>query len=302
VPRLIGQPLTRTAVAILHKTLRLLGETEDMPRRHDQRPICDLIEGVTSTPQLAPDVSAVVLSHDGYADLWPAFFELLFRFWPDLPYPLHLVSNRRTFPHDRVIPVRVGDDRSWSETLARALDHIPGRYVLLMLEDYFLTGPVDTASLTRLHAAMVKLGAVYLRLVPAPKPDSPCPGFSDIGYINKGAPYRASLQVAFWERSALLGLLREDETAWDFELKGSRRSDQISYPFLSVYDARALQYRHAVRRGRWIPHAIRQFAALGITFDPMNRPTESELYACWEESAARRFLGKAWRFVTRRKL
>ena len=273
-----------------------------MPMLHDQRAICDLVEGVTATQQLAPDVSAVVLSHDGYADLWPAFFELLFRFWPDLPYPLHLVSNGRTFPDDRVIPVRVGDDRSWSQTLACALDHIPGRYVLLMLEDYFLTGRVDTARIARLHATMVKLRAVYLRLAPAPKPDSPCPGFSDIGYIAKGAPYRTSLQIAFWERSALLGLLRQDETAWDFELKGSRRSDQISDPFLSVYDGLALPYRHAVRRGRWIPGAIRQFAALGITFDSTNRPTESELYARWEESAARRFLGKAWRFVRRRKL
>ena len=123
------------------------------------------------TQQLAFDVSAVVLSHDRYADLWPAFFELLFRFWPDLPYRLHLVSNHRTFPDDRIIPVLVGDERSWSQTLMCALDHVPGRYVLLMLEDYFLTGRVDTARIARTHAAMVKLRAVYLRLAPAPKPD-----------------------------------------------------------------------------------------------------------------------------------
>ena len=132
-----------------------------------QRPTCEPVEGVTVTQQPASDVSAVVLSHDGYADLWPAFFELLFRFWPDLPYPLHLVSNRRTFLDDRVIPVRVGDERSWSQTLARALDHIHGRYVLLMLEDYFLTGRVDTARIVRMHAAMIKLRAVYLRFTGA---------------------------------------------------------------------------------------------------------------------------------------
>lgn len=267
------------------------------------RPIyAEASQSASATRQRVSDVSAVVLSHDGYADLWPAFFELLFRFWPDLPYPLHLVSNRRTFLDDRVIPVRVGYDRSWSQTLARALDDIRSRYVLLMLEDYFLTGPVDTARVAKLHTAMVKLGAVYLRLAPAPKPDIPCPGFSDIGFIAKGAPYRSSLQIAFWERSTLLGLLLQDETAWDFELKGSRRSDRITEPFLSVYDACVLPYRHAVRRGRWIPGAIRQFAALGITVAAANRPTESELYARWEESAIRRFLGKAWRFVTRRRI
>jgi hypothetical protein len=273
-----------------------------MPRLRDQRPTYELVEDSSTPQQLVSDVSAVVLSHDGYADLWPAFFELLFRFWPDLPYPLHLVSNHRTFSDSRVIPVRVGDDRSWSQTLARALDGISSCYVLLLLDDYFLTGSVDTAHIARLHAAMVELGAVYLRLAPAPKPDSPCPGFPHIGFIAKGAPYRSSLQIAFWKRSALLGLLRQDETAWDFELNGSRRSDRITDPFLSVYDARALPYRHAVRRGRWIPNAIRHFATLGVTVDAANRPTESVLYARWEESAVRRFLGKTWRFVTRRKL
>jgi hypothetical protein len=273
-----------------------------MRRLRDQRPTDELVEDSSIPQQLVCDVSAVVLSHDGYADLWPAFFELLFRFWPDLPYPLHLVSNHRTFSDSRVIPVRVGDDRSWSQTLARALDSIPSCYVLLLLDDYFLTGPVDTAHIARLHAAMVKLGAVYLRLAPAPKPDISCPGFPDIGFIAKGAPYRSSLQVAFWKRSTLLGLLLRDETAWDFELNGSRRSDQITDPFLSVYDGCALPYRHAVRRGRWIPGAMRQFATLGITFDSTNRPTESQIYARWEESWARRFLGKTWRFVMRRKL
>ena len=196
-----------------------------MPRLHDQ-------QGMTWAPQVAPDVSAVVLSHDGYADLWPVFFELLFRFWPDLPYPLHLVSNRLVFPDDRVIPVRVGDDRSWSQTLARALEHIPGRYVLLMLDDYFLVGAVDTARIARLHAAMVKLGAAYLRLVPAPKPDSPCPGFSDIGYIKKGAPYRASLQVAFWERGALLRTLagRRNGVGFRAQRLAAQRPDLLSIP------------------------------------------------------------------------
>jgi len=83
------------------------------------------------------DVSAVVVSHDGFSDVWPGFFGLLFRFWPDLPYPLHLISNHLSFPHKRIIPLRVGDDLSWSETLARGLERISSRFVLLMLEDFF---------------------------------------------------------------------------------------------------------------------------------------------------------------------
>src|SRR5262249_49133230 len=99
---------------------------------------------MTSTNQGSAEVSAVVASHDGFADIWPGFFDLLFRFWPDLPYPLYLISNHLTFHDSRVNPLRVGDDISWSDTLARGLARISSRYVLLVLDDFFLTGLVDT--------------------------------------------------------------------------------------------------------------------------------------------------------------
>jgi hypothetical protein len=65
------------------------------------------------------------------------FLSCCFAFGRICPIHCNLVSNRRTFPDDRVIPVQVGDERSWSQTLMCALDHVPGRYVLLMLDLFF---------------------------------------------------------------------------------------------------------------------------------------------------------------------
>ena len=249
------------------------------------------------------DVSAVVVSHDRFADVWPGFFALLFRFWPDLPYPLYLISNHITFPDGRVIPLQVGTDLSWSQTLARGLERITSHYVLLMLEDFFLTAAVDTAHIRKLHAAMVSRGAVYLRLIANPKPETPCREQPDIGFIAKGAPYRTSLQMAFWDRRVLLDLLQENESAWDFEIKGARRSDRISGQFLSVCEGISpIAYRHTVLRGKWLPAAIQYFRAQGVTIDISGRPVESELKVRWQASAARRFLGRAWRWVFRRHL
>ena len=251
----------------------------------------------------AADVSAVVISHDRFADVWPGFFSLMFRFWPDLPYPLYLVSNRLAFPDGRVTPLCVGEDMSWSTTLARGLEQLSSRFVLLMLEDFFLSAQVDTARILRLHAAMVAQGAAYLRLMPNPKPDLLLPEQSDIGAISKGAPYRTSLQMAFWDRRVLLGLLRDQESAWDFELKGSRRSDQLSEQFLSVCENVApIQYCHAVRRGKWLPDAVRHLSQAGIVLDLSMRPIESKLYLRWAGSGVRRQLGRAWRFMMRRPL
>jgi hypothetical protein len=251
--------------------------------------------------ETGPDVSVVVVSCDDYADVWPGFFALLFRFWPDRPYPLYLISNHLAFPDERIIPLQVGDDLSWSQTLARALERVPSRYVLLMLEDFYLTAPVDTANILRLHAAMIDLGAVYLRLVAYPKPDIPVPGLPEIGSINKGAMYRTSLQIAIWDRSVLLGLLLENESPWGFEINGSRRSDQISEPFLCAYDGvSTISYRHTVRRGKWLPDAIRIFAPLGITFDLSRRPAESQLSFWWQGSVLRWCLSRIWALFFRK--
>lgn len=249
------------------------------------------------------DVAAVVASFDGFSDVWTGFFLLLFRFWPDMPYPLYLISNHLTFSDERVSTLCVGDDLSWSETLARGLERLSNRFILLILDDFFLTAPVDTAHVRRLHAAMIAKGAIYLRLAPNPAPDVPDPEMPDLGVIAKGAPYRASLQIAFWDRLALLNLLRRNESAWDFELKGSRRSDPIAEPFLSVCAGiSAISYRHVVRRGKWLPDAVRHFSPLGIAFDCSKRTVESELYLRWQRSAARLFLGRAWRFVMRQTI
>ena len=233
--------------------------------------------------------------------MWTGFFSLLFRFWPDLPYPLYLISNHLSFPDRRVTALCVGNGSAWSETVARGLERLSSRFVLLFLEDFFLTDPVNTAYVQRLHAVMVAKSAAYLRLVPRPPPDSLCPETPEIGVIAKCAPYRASLQISFWDRLLLLGLLRREESAWDFELKGSRRPDSMSEPFLSVSKSgSAISYTHVLFRGKLLPEAIRQFTPLGIVFDQSNRPVESELYLRWYRSAIRRHLGRAWRFATRR--
>ncbi|HZC58207.1 MAG TPA: hypothetical protein VE396_19490 [Xanthobacteraceae bacterium] len=251
--------------------------------------------------EFASDVSAVVASYDGSADIWPGFFGLLSRFWPDLPYPLYLVSNHLTFPDQRVTALRVGDDLSWSETLARGLERVASRYVLLILDDFFLTASVDTALVSRMHAAMGAKGAAYLRLVPNPAADTPCVDMPGIGTIDKGAPNRTSLQMAFWDRRVLLDLLRREESAWDFEIKGSRRSDALREPFLGVCQGfSAVPYRHVLRRGKLLPDAVRFFAPLGVSFDFSKRRFESELNLRWQASAVRRHLGRAWRIVTRR--
>jgi hypothetical protein len=258
---------------------------------------------VGQTRATESDTAVVVVSHDRYADIWSGFFSLLFRFWADNPYPLYLISNQITHPHSRIQPICVGEDLSWSQTLADGLARVPSRVVLLVLDDFYLTGPVDTALVRRLRDAMAHDDVVYLRLAPNPKPDIPLSDISELGLIRKGAPYRASLQMAFWDRLALLDLLRPGESAWDFELRASRRSDAMTQKFLSVREGiRPIPYRDVVIRGKFLPEAIEHFSSLDVGFDLSKRPVESTLILRWQRSAFRLFLGRAWRSLTHRPL
>ena len=52
-------------------------------------------DGVNRRVPASSSVALLVISID--RDLWPPFFELLWRHWPDCPYPIHLGSETQTF-------------------------------------------------------------------------------------------------------------------------------------------------------------------------------------------------------------
>jgi hypothetical protein len=223
------------------------------------------------------EMALLVLSCDKYCDLWNPFFTLLFRYWPDCPYPVYLASNFRTYSDKRVKTITVGKDKDWSSNLGIALQQMPYSHLILLLEDYLLTEPVDTARIRNLVAYMKRKRAGCLRLFSCPGPDVPCTDNLEVGEILKGSGYRLSLQAAIWDKQILLGLLREGETPWELEVKGSRRTDELSVPFLSITKGvrPAVSYFcTAVVRGKWLRDAVDLCREEGIRIDLQVRECE----------------------------
>jgi len=84
-----------------------------------------------------PSVGVLVLSCDKYVDIWHAFFTLFFRYWPDCPFPVYLLSNFKSFDHPHVKPILVGEDETWSISVSKALKKFPHDIALITLEDFF---------------------------------------------------------------------------------------------------------------------------------------------------------------------
>jgi hypothetical protein len=238
-----------------------------------------------------PEVAVLVASCDAYSDLWTPFFTLFRRYWPDCPYPVYLGSNSQEYPEPSVRSILVGPDVDWSTGFGAMLERVEEPYVLVLLEDYLLSAPVDTARIERLVGYMQRRGAACMRLMPVPGPPASLPDFPDAGELSRGTAYRLSLQAAVWRREDLLSLVRPGESPWQLELEGTKRTEGLSAPFLSVVrdSRRPLPYVcTAVVKGAWIREAVRLCRREGIAVDLTRRERES-----WKTYAHRKT--RRWR-------
>lgn len=209
--------------------------------------------------------AVLVVSCDAYRDLWTPFFTLFWRYWPDCPFPVYLGANQARFEHLRVTTLCAGD-HEWSQRLRTHLDQIHAEYILLLLEDYFFTEPISTFEISASLSSLQRLEGTVLRLYPRPKPDRELEGESNIGQIDRHALYRVSTQAAIWNKRRLSDLLQDDESIWEFEWKGSRRSHVQPQGFYSTYRA-LMPYRRVIERGRWFPSEAKYFERQQIGCD-----------------------------------
>lgn len=237
----------------------------------------------------------LVPSCDKYSDIWPYFFKLLFKYWPEVSnYPIILLSNHKRYLDERVTTLTVGEERSWSDNVALALSQIENEYVMVMLEDFLLTERVDIDVLTQYFTFMQENSAGYLRLMANPPPNHLLRNSVDIGEIRKGAEYRTSLQLAFWKKDILQTILLPGESPWEFELKGSIRSQKLSEPFLSIQLSAKqpiLYFPNSIVRGMWVIEAVQYLRSQGF-HEILSRPIETRLAAIFRRNWLRSLISR----------
>jgi hypothetical protein len=217
------------------------------------------------------DCPLLIVSCDKYADLWGPFFSLLRQCWPDCPLRLVLGTNTLTCAEPGVETLHVGPDVGWTVGLLKMLERLGTPRVLLMLEDFLLDQPVETATVLSLIAAARELDAGCLRLLPNPPPNERLPHEARFGRCTRGCDYRVSTQAAIWNVDTLKRVMLPTDTPWDFELKGSRRSDALDEEFYAVWRP-VLHYRNGVERGRWIRSSLAWCAQSDVPVDLARRP------------------------------
>jgi len=213
-------------------------------------------------------LAVLVVSCDKYSDLWKPFFSLFWRFWPDCPFDIYLLSNNISPAIPQVKSLLVGDDISWSDNLQRGLSQLKEDYVFLFLDDLFLRESVNTKEVLEVFSWAVETDVNYIRMNPMRnKPDKSLN--KSIGILSKGVIYRTSTVVSVWKKDVLLDLLKLGESAWSFEVYGSIRSDKYDRFYASWKDY--FPITNAVIKGKWRKEAVRRLKLLGIEIDLTSR-------------------------------
>ena len=228
------------------------------------------------------DICIIYVSCDKYSDLWKGYFGLFRRYWPDCPFAIYVLANSPGPDVDGVVQLAIGEDVSWSDNLLAALPRVGHKYVLILPDDFFLIASVPSDWVVGKMLWAVDHKASCLRL--SPDPPKPVVRFdSDVGVVPRGSLYRTSLRFSLWDKEVLRQLLKTGESAWDFELSGSIRSDAFD-GFFAIY-AEPFKFANCVIKGRWSRSALRAVRRRGVRLDVSKRPVMSAMEGLWELAA-----------------
>ena len=213
------------------------------------------------------DITILVNSCDLYEDAWEPFFRLFHIMWPDCPYDVYLNTETKVYNCSFMkVQTICGGNISWSKRLKNCLEQIKTKYVLFFIEDFFLMSPVNERvfdSAVRLIHDNKRIGFISFN------PDLEKEGgfwdltkeYNDVfNYIGKKSLYRINAQVNLWNKRFLKRILKNKESAWDFEVYGTIRakimpeialSRKIDGPIVFDYHY-SLGYGYGIKQGKWL--------------------------------------------------
>jgi len=210
------------------------------------------------------NIAIVVLSFDGFKDLWQPFFDFFFECWPDCPYEIYLLNNFEEFKDGRVNNLLVGEDVSWSESLIKGLNKIEEERVFFLYDDCFIN-KIDIKELTEYFLKAIENDIVSLQIRPSYFVSKF--GVNQPILMPSKALYRNALFCNLIKRKHLLLLLNPGESAWDFELKGNIRSHR--YDYFSIR-RKCIDYHHGVVKGKWFLSIYEILINKGYSFEKLN--------------------------------
>lgn len=232
-------------------------------------------------------VTLLVQSTDSFSDCWTPFFTLLHKYWPSCPYRILLNTETKDFSASgfnvestKALKIAGGKWPTWSESLLLALNLVQTPLVLLILDDFFPSGPVDEIAIDTAVGKMLEHDYSHITLTEygLQRPSLPSADPFLLS-IKQNAKYRVSTSPALWKVASLVSYVRPKENAWQFEIFGSIRAKKRKDTFFAVNPHHAKNGKEGVVpyfygtlntgivKGKWQKEIPQFFESNGITVD-----------------------------------
>ena len=209
-------------------------------------------------------MTILIDSFDGYSDLWPCFFEVFNKQWPDCPYDVKLVSNYKKY--EGVNTITVGEEICWTDRTLKAIKQVDTEYILLLLEDYLIGGKVKTEEINDALVFLYQHDGNYLRLTNIPA--SRFNNGETIFQLYEDEEYGINLQASIWKKDFLIDVLEKYQgSAWEFENGFLRSAVDAGHKILEKCYGMLndpLCVHNGVLKGKWFPKEIKYFSKYGI--------------------------------------
>lgn len=224
------------------------------------------------------DVSILIIGFDGYKDVWDHCISLLNQYWKERP-KTYLATSELAPDYENVEIIPAGPNSEWSRKVQAALKKIDTPYVILLLEDFFISDYVNNDLIKNAIELVEKDGIKFYQLLvqlikQSWEKGTPYKGNKHIHIIPRDKKYGINLQAAIWKTDFLREKVgTENYNAWLFEIKQLETEnynvDKIEY---LIDDRNILNITHAVVQSKYLRGAVKHMNKLGHYIDLRERP------------------------------
>lgn len=206
--------------------------------------------------KLRDRLTLVIYSCGRFSDLWDAHVTLLEKNWGDRGIRTIILTDAPTDKSYAGIEIiSAGKDKELTERIRHLLPLLETEYVLVTLDDYFLTTPISTDAIARLVDIMDESGLDYIRMFDRPKCQEILTQYKGIYTFSLDRPYRVNLYSGIWRKRFVQDTLPSEElNAWEYEVVLTEYSNKARGK-CAMSKGREFPILDVVRKGRILPKA-----------------------------------------------
>jgi glycosyltransferase involved in cell wall biosynthesis len=157
------------------------------------------------------DISVLMMTCDKYSDIWQPFYQLYTKYFPN-PYDLYVGTETLDCDFGTTIKTQ----GQWTNRLKETLKQIDTKYVLFLLDDFFIRNKVNYVQIDTIKDYFKDNIATFnFELTNCIRTEE-----KSIGTFKKKSNkqiYLFSCQPGLWDREKLIEILDDDKSPWQME-------------------------------------------------------------------------------------